>query len=196
MDSAQPVSPKNPHSLRVKIANPANGRAGVANNGFWGMAVTKGQTYELSLFARGGEGFNGPLTVSLESSDGKVYAQKIIRSLATDWKHYRLSLKPSATDPKARLVISANRPGTFWLDMVSLFPKQTWKNRPNGLRPDLAEMLAGLKPAFVRFPGGCWVEGDTMGLAYRWKQTIGDLVRAPHPVQHLAISRHARHRVS
>jgi alpha-L-arabinofuranosidase len=175
VDAAQPVSPKNPHSLRVKIANPTNGRAGVANSGFWGMAVEKGQTYDLSLFARGSEGFNGPLTISLESSDGKVYAQKISRSLAADWKQYRLSLKASAADPRARLVISANRPGTFWLDMVSLFPRQTWKHRPNGLRPDLAEMLAGLKPGFVRFPGGCWVEGDTMGLAYRWKQTIGDL---------------------
>jgi alpha-L-arabinofuranosidase len=59
--------------------------------------------------------------------------------------------------------------------MVSLFPEDTWKKRPNGMRPDLAEMLLALKPGFVRFPGGCWVEGDTMALAYRWKQTIGDL---------------------
>jgi alpha-L-arabinofuranosidase len=174
VDSAQPVSPKNPHSLRVKLANPGSGRAGIANNGFWGMAVTKGQTYNLSLFARGGDGFAGSLTVSLESGNGTAYARKAIRSLTPGWKHCQLSLKPNATDPKARLVISASRPGTFWVDMVSLFPKRTWKNRPNGLRPDLAEMLAGLKPGFVRFPGGCWVEGDTMALAYRWKQTIGD----------------------
>ena len=83
VDSTQPVSPKNPHSLKVTLANPGRGRAGVANNGFWGMAVTKGQTYELSLFARGGDGFKGPLTVSLESSDGHVYAQEMIRSLNT-----------------------------------------------------------------------------------------------------------------
>jgi len=174
VDAAQPVSPKNPHSLKVKIAGSGSERAGVANNGFWGMAVTKGQAYELSLFARGGEGFTGPLTVSLESSDGTAYAQNTIRSLTPEWKRYRLALKASATDSKARLVIAASRPGSFWLDMVSLFPKRTWKNRPNGLRPDLAAMLAGLKPSFVRFPGGCWVEGDTMSLAYRWKQTIGD----------------------
>jgi alpha-L-arabinofuranosidase len=174
VEYTQPVSPKNPHSLRVAIGKPGNGRAGVANNGFWGMALTKGQPYELSLFARGGEGFAGPLTVSLEGSDGTVYAQQSIRSLTPDWKRYQLTLKANATDPKARLAITATQPGTFWLDMVSLFPKRTWKNRPNGLRPDLAEMLAGLKPGFVRFPGGCWVEGDTMSLAYRWKQTIGD----------------------
>ncbi|MEI6783536.1 MAG: alpha-L-arabinofuranosidase C-terminal domain-containing protein [Verrucomicrobiota bacterium] len=176
VDSAQPVSPRNPRSLKVKLADPGKkGRAGVANNGYWGMAAAKGQAYEFSLFARGGDGFTGPLTVSLESVDGRAYAREIIRSLTPVWKNYRLSLKANATDPKARLVISASRPGTFWLDMVSLFPKPTWKNRPNGLRPDLAEMLAGLKPGFVRFPGGCWVEGDTMNLAYRWKQTIGDL---------------------
>jgi alpha-L-arabinofuranosidase len=174
VDSTQPVSPRNPHSLRVAIGKLGDGRAGVANNGFWGMAVTKGQTYDLSLFARGGEGFAGPLTVSLEGGGGTVYAEKAIRTVTPDWKRYRLSLKANATDPKARLVITTSRPSTFWLDMVSLFPKRTWKNRPNGLRPDLAEMLAGLKPGFVRFPGGCWVEGDTMNLAYRWKQTIGD----------------------
>jgi alpha-L-arabinofuranosidase len=174
VDTAQPVSAKNPRSLRVTIGKPGSGRAGVANNGFWGMAVTKGQTYKLSLFARGGEGLKGPLTMSLEGGDGTVYAEKTLRSLSAEWKRYRFSLKASATDPKARLVISARQPGTFWLDMVSLFPQRTWKDRPNGLRPDLAEMLAGLKPSFVRFPGGCWVEGDTMGLAYRWKQTIGD----------------------
>ena len=175
LDSTQPVSPKNPHSLRVAISNVGSGRAGVANNGYWGMAVTKGQTYELSLFARGGEGFTGPLAVSLESSAGTAYAESAIRSLTPEWRRYQLALKANATDPKARLAITVSGPGTFWLDMVSLFPKRNWKNRPNGLRPDLAEMLAGLKPGFVRFPGGCWVEGDTMALAYRWKQTIGNL---------------------
>jgi alpha-L-arabinofuranosidase len=174
LDSTQPISPRNPHSLRVAIGKLGDGRAGVANNGFWGMAVTKGQTYELSLFARVGDGFTGPLSVSLESLGGVVYAEGTIRHLASDWRHCTCSLKPNATDPQARLVITASQPGTFWLDMVSLFPKQTWKNRPNGLRPDLAEMLGGLKPGFVRFPGGCWVEGDVMNLAYRWKQTIGD----------------------
>jgi len=174
LDSTQPLSPKNPHSLRVAISNPGSGRAGVANKGYWGMGVTKDQTYELSLFARGGAGFAGPLAVSLESDDGTAYARNTIRSLTPGWKRYQFALKANATDPKARLVITTSRAGTFWLDMVSLFPKRTWKSRPNGLRPDLAEMLAGLKPGFVRFPGGCWVEGDTMDLAYRWKQTIGD----------------------
>src|ERR1035437_7633639 len=134
IDSAHPVSPKNPHSLKVRVANPGSSRAGIVNNGFWGIAVGKGQSCELTLFARGGDGFTGPLVASLESSNGVVYAQKTIPSLTADWQGYRPSLTANASDPKARLVISTSRAGTFWLDMVSLFPKQTWKNRPNGFR--------------------------------------------------------------
>ncbi|HWW02426.1 MAG TPA: alpha-L-arabinofuranosidase C-terminal domain-containing protein [Candidatus Acidoferrum sp.] len=174
IDSTNPSSAKNPHALKVQIVNPGAGRAGVANNGFWGISLNHGQAYELSFLARGDTAFPGQLLATLESSDGVVYAQAKPASLTPEWKSFKFSLTSKGTDPKARLVISANRAGTFYLDMVSLFPKKTWKNRPNGLRPDLAEMLAGMKPAFVRFPGGCWVEGDTMSLAYRWKQTIGN----------------------
>jgi alpha-L-arabinofuranosidase len=172
VDTSQPVSPKNPHSLKVVIADPGSGRAGVANGGFYGMAARQGESYVLSLNARSDGNFSGPLTVSLESSDGVVYAQEKFDQLASAWKKFTATLTAKGTDPKARLVISADKAGTFWLDMVSLMPKTTWKN--HGLRPDLMEMLAGLKPAFNRFPGGCWVEGDTMKEAYRWKQTIGD----------------------
>jgi alpha-L-arabinofuranosidase len=173
LDSSQPASPKNPHSLRVNIARMRTGRAGVANQGFWGISVTHGEKYRLSLLARGAKEA-GPLTASIESQDGVVYAQATVGDLTSGWKAYEVALTARNTDSRARLVVSATKPGTFWLDMVSLFPFRTWKNRPNGLRPDLAEMLAGLRPAFVRFPGGCWVEGDTMALAYRWKETIGD----------------------
>jgi len=172
VDTAKPVSPGNPRSLKVIAAPAAGARAGVANAGFYGMGIMQGESYKLSLFARGGDGFSGPLTVSLESADNAVYATAELPALTDNWKNYTLTLKASASDSKARLVISTAKPGTFWLDMVSLFPEKTWKD--HGLRPDLAEMLVGLKPAFVRFPGGCWVEGDTMKESYRWKQTIGD----------------------
>jgi alpha-L-arabinofuranosidase len=102
-------------------------------------------------------------------------ASEKLKALSSEWTQYHFTLKPNQSEPQARLVISTTTPGEFAVDMVSLFPKKTWNDRPNGLRRDLAEMLAGLKPSFVRFPGGCWVEGDTMGLAYRWKQTVGDL---------------------
>jgi alpha-L-arabinofuranosidase len=174
IDETHPASSGNPRSLKVVAQASANGRAGVANEGFWGISVIKGDRYELSLMVRGSEGFRGPLTVSLESPLGSTYAQAKTPALTVEWQACKLSLTSKGTDPKARLVISTAKTGTFWLDMVSLFPKKTWKNRSNGLRPDLARMLADLKPGFVRFPGGCWVEGDTMSLAYRWKQTVGD----------------------
>lgn len=174
IDDSEPVTAKNPHSLKVEVRALKDGRAGVLNAGYWGMALTKGAAYQLSLFARGTAQFRGPLVVTLESKSGAVYATAKIPSLATAWKAFHFSLTPNQTDPEARLVLSTTRPGTFWLDMVSLFPKHTFKNRPNGLRADLAQMLAGLKPSFMRFPGGCWVEGDTMKFAYRWKQTVGD----------------------
>ena len=172
IDREKPVSPKNPRSLKVAIAEPGNGRAGVANGGFYGMGVVKGDDYVLSFDARGDGGFAGPLTVTLESADGVVYAQEKFSNLTPDWRKFTATLTATGTDPKARLVVSADKAGTFWLDMVSLMPKKTWKG--HGLRPDLMEMLVGLQPAFNRFPGGCWVEGDTMKEAYRWKQTIGD----------------------
>jgi len=173
VDPEKPVSAKNPHSLKVAISDPGSARAGVANNGFYGMSAVKGEKYTLSLFARAAEGFRGPLTVTLESNDSFVYAKGEINKLTGDWKKYSLTLKCSGTDPKARLVISTDKAGTFWLDMVSLFPNDTWKGL--GFRKDLFRMLLDLKPAFMRFPGGCWVEGDTMKMAYRWKETIGDI---------------------
>jgi len=175
VDAEDPVSRKNPHSLKVTIANPGDGRVAVVNDGFWGMALKRGETYDLSFFAKGLAGFTGPLVVTLESRKGAVYARQKVDGLEESWQSHALALTASETDPKARLVISTSRAGSFRLDMVSLFPRKTWKGRPRYLRPDLAEMLAGLKPAFVRFPGGCWVEGNTMDLAYRWKQTIGDI---------------------
>lgn len=175
VEAREPSSTFNRRCLRLTMAE-GQGFAGVANAGYFGIAVVKDAVYELSLAARVGEGFAGPLVVRLENAEGsKVYAQGQIEGLAPEWKTFTLSLTAGGTDPKARLVIAASRPGTVWLDMVSLFPKNTWKGRPNGLRPELAEMLADLKPSFVRFPGGCWVEGNVLADASRWKRTIGDL---------------------
>jgi alpha-L-arabinofuranosidase len=172
--TAHPASLYNQRALKVTIANPGKAGFRIANEGYWGIALDKGAQCDLSLLARAADGFTGGLGVSLVNDYDVVYAQQQTPSLTGEWKHYKFSLKSTATDPRARLVISTTNRGTFWLDMVSLFPRKTWKGRPNGLRPDLAEMLAALRPSFVRFPGGCWVEGNTMSDAYRWKQTIGD----------------------
>lgn len=171
-----PLHTRNKRSLRIDIAKatPA-ATAGVSNSGYWGIPVRAGEEMNLSLAFRRSGNADIPLTASLESKDGKSYATAALPNSGADWSTARATLKPDTTDAGARLVIRASAPGTLWLDMVSLFPARTWKDRPNGLRPDLAEMLNDLKPAFLRFPGGCWVEGDTMREAYRWKETVGPL---------------------
>ncbi|HEV3049985.1 MAG TPA: alpha-L-arabinofuranosidase C-terminal domain-containing protein, partial [Longimicrobium sp.] len=95
------------------------------------------------------------------------------------WKRSTLTLQPSATEPEARLVLSATTPGVVWLDMVSLFPRDTYKKRPNGLRADLMRLIERMHPGFVRFPGGCFVEGDEIENAFRWKETVGDIAERP-----------------
>nr|WP_315817848.1 hypothetical protein [Paraflavitalea speifideiaquila] len=90
-----------------------------------------------------------------------------------NWKKYTCTLKPIGSDLKAKFVINFGSTGTVWLDFVSLFPRQTFKGRPNGMRRDLAQYLADLKPAFVRWPGGCFVEGINIESAANWKRTLG-----------------------
>ena len=174
IDTSRPLSPNNKRSLKVTITA-GDGFAGITNEGFWGIPVNQGEVYQLSLRARCDDVFQGGLMIGLVGSNNICYAKEVVPGLTQDWKTYEYSLTSKGTDPKAHLEIVGAGKGTFWLDMVSLFPSKTWKNRKNGLRPDLAGMLLELKPSFVRFPGGCWVEGDTMRFAYRWKETIGDI---------------------
>ena len=178
-DASRPIHPKNPYSLRLEIAKTGGGRAGVANEGFRGIAVQQGRQYDFSLYARGGNGFHGPLAVSVEDKEGKVFASARIEAVGPDWERFQRVLTAEGTTASARLVVAASSPGTVWLDMVSLFPKETWKGRRNGLRADLAGMLAEMKPAFVRFPGGCYVEGDRLPNAFRWENTIGNVAARP-----------------
>ena len=169
IDTSAPLNPFNRRSLKVTL----NGPATLANPGYWGMALRQGDTYNLRLAARASGGFKGPLRLSLQQPDGRVLAEGRVAELTDKWQPYTLALTATATAAQARLVIDADGSGTLWLDMVSLLPKETWKN--HGLRPDLCNLLAGLKPTFVRFPGGCWVEGNDLAHSYRWKETVGDV---------------------
>ena len=173
LDKSQPLNENNPTSLRVEIKK---GRVGAANYGFRSdtkngseVAVEKGKTYSLSLYARG----DVALTATLEKPDGTVLATAEFNGVGAAWKKFEAELTASATAADARLVIAATKPGTVWLDMVSLFPKGQL------FRPDLLKLLADMKPAFVRFPGGCYVEGPKLSEAFRWKKTIGDIAARP-----------------
>lgn len=170
------ITEQSSYCLRIDINDIAGGQVGVANEGFFGIGVKAGEQYALSLYARGGEGFAGPLSVRLEDAAGKGCSDTIqIENITSNWRQFRTTLTASKTQAKARLVILVGSKGKMWLDFVSLFPTRMWKNRPNGLRPDIAGMIAALKPGFVRFPGGCIVEGGTVETAYNWKLTVGPL---------------------
>ncbi len=175
IDSSRPLNSANRRGLRLRIIDPKKGRVGLGNSGYWGIAAKKEARYLLSLYARGGDGFRGPLVVTLEGAGGTVYARAQLAGIAKEWRRFTCRLTPDQSDPSARLVIAASSPGTVWLDLVSLFPEDTFLRRLNGLRADLAQMLADLKPSAVRFPGGCYVEGDSPPNAYRWKRTVGDV---------------------
>src|SRR5262249_51925542 len=148
-------------------------RAGVANDGYWGIPVHPNTAYRASFYARASEGFSGPLTVSIEANDGAtVHASGTLRGLSPKWRKYTLTLKTGSVTPSAanRFVIAATRPGTVWLNLVSLFPP-TYRNRPNGNRIDVMEKLADMRPAFLRFPGGNYVEGNRWEDRFNWKTT-------------------------
>ena len=151
----------------------------MANDGFKGLALVKGASYDLSFYARCSKEMRGPLVAVLEDEHGFLSEAKLIRPSGQSWKQYRCTLTAKEATTSGRLVLSTSSSGTLWLDQVSLFPKNTWKGRPNGLRPDLAEMLADMKPSFIRFPGGCYVEGNRLANAFRWKNSIGDLAERP-----------------
>jgi len=172
LEQEKPLNKATPRSLRLEVED-ASGRIGVANEGFWGIGVVEGETYRLSLFARE-EYSTGILTARLEDSKGEPCSNVVkIDGLGGEWRQYEATLVATRNEPKARLVILAGSKGKFWLDLVSLFPAKTFKDRAHGLRADLAQMLADLKPGFVRFPGGCVVEGGSVETAYNWKYTIG-----------------------
>lgn len=172
-DISRPLNPLNRRSLCLKV----DGAAQLINEGYWGMNIVKGDGYTLKLAARATDGFRGPIAVKILAT-GKVLASGEINGLTGDWKYYTLDLTAVGSDPKAALQIDLSGKGTLFLDMVSLMPKKSWKD--HGLRPDLMEPLDVMKPSFVRFPGGCWVEGEFMSRMYNWKKTIGNVdVRQP-----------------
>lgn len=182
LDPKQPLSSALTTSLRLDVATASRtAPAGVANAGYWGFPVTPDTRYRASFYARAAEGFSGPVTITLESADGgTVYARDTVRRVTGDWKQYRVTLHTGDVTPtsNARLTLKVDRPGTLWLNLVSLFPP-TWKDRPNGLRRDLMQMLVDLKPAFLRFPGGNYLEGQTIATRFDWKKTLGPLTERP-----------------
>ena len=147
--------------------------AALVNSGFDGIAVKKGETYNLSLFLKSLDGVKHSVSVQLRDGDTVIASAKL--SSANDWTQRTATLKAKADADNAVLAIAPQDKGQLAVDFVSLFPKNTFKGRTNGLRADLAQTLADLKPQFVRFPGGCLSHGNGLENMYRWKRTIGPL---------------------
>jgi len=166
------AKPQNPRYAQVKV-NAEKGIYALSNEGFRGIGIEQGMQYNFSVLARKTSG-NVVIKVNLISADGKQIGSAVINNLSGTWTKHKASLTSSATDAKAHLDVVFQGKGNVDVDMISLFPGNTWKNRPNGLRADLVQMLADLKPGFVRFPGGCIVEGHELETRYQWKKTIGN----------------------
>jgi alpha-L-arabinofuranosidase len=183
IDAAQPVNNDALRSsLRLDIKSIASPeRVGVANDGFWGIPVWANTKYRASFYARASDGFTGPLNIDIESADGStIFASASVAGIDFNWKKFDVDLTTGQvpTSTNNRFVISANSKGSVWLSLVSLFPP-TYHNRPNGNRIDLMQKLADLHPGFLRFPGGNYLEGDTVAERFDWKKTIGPLEHRP-----------------
>jgi len=165
-----PFNAANPHYLRIE--SQGKDLFGVANEGFRGIGVRAGEAYHFTAQIRSVAG-SPKLRVELYSSGGVLLDSARLEGFSAAWKKQSAVLRPKVADAKAKLYLLVDGAGALDFDMVSLFPEKTWKNRPGGLRADMVQWLADLKPGFVRFPGGCIVEGIYLTSRYQWKNTIG-----------------------
>ncbi|WP_281227152.1 alpha-L-arabinofuranosidase C-terminal domain-containing protein [Flavobacterium aquiphilum] len=172
IDSINPIHPNNKHYAKLTVKD---SKTALVNEGFDGIAVKAGEKYDFSVFARAVEGKAGKLIIRLAGKNGEVYGEASIPTIGKDWKKYNTTITAKTTEANTSLEIVPQMIGTLDLDMISLFPQKTFKGRKNGLRADLAQPLADLKPKFMRFPGGCVAHGDGLENIYRWKNTIGPL---------------------
>jgi alpha-L-arabinofuranosidase len=166
----------NPRFARVTVNNATAGTLSITNEGFRGMGIKKDLRYDFSLMYRLPVG-NLKLHVEIISDKNKILANGIVATEATGdtWKKQRISITANDTAQKAKMKIWFEGSGVIDMDMISLFPEDTWKKRPGGMRADMIQLLADMKPGFMRFPGGCIVEGFDLSQRYKWKNTIGPI---------------------
>ena len=175
---------RNPHYVRLADPGHPHKHTGLDNEGFFGIGVKAGEEYRFSVWARLPQGGTSE-KIRIELVDTKsmgehhAFATETLTIDSKEWKKYQVILKPGVTDPKATLRIFLASKGTVDLEHVSLFPVDTWKGHENGLRKDLAQALADIKPGVFRFPGGCIVEGTDLATRYDWKKSVGPVENRP-----------------
>lgn len=169
------TNPRNPRFMRIQIDDPGSG-AGLRNEGFRGMGVKQDVPCRFSIQARKVGGDISSIRVELVTTNGDVLASSTVDGLTDEWKTLKCELTPDATESKANLNLwFEGGKGLLDIDMVSLFPSDSWKGRENGMRADMVQLLADMHPGFLRFPGGCIVEGFDLSQRYQWKNTVGDI---------------------
>ncbi len=182
LDSSMPLNDALNVSLKLDAPQASKTLpAGISNEGYWGIPVHPKTTYHASFYAKASSGFSGALTVAITSLDGKTTLAKGQASgLTGDWQKFDVTLKTSRVKPSKdnQFTITTVSPGTIWFSQVSLFPP-TYKNRANGNRPDIMQLLSDMQPKFLRFPGGNYLEGDTVETRFNWKNTVGDVSQRP-----------------
>ncbi len=164
-----PLNSSNPHYLRIHAYEPGYG---LYNTGYRGIGVESGAEFRFSAYVR----TRGPKSIRATLTDGNhEIATGTLTGFNGEWKRYETILRPTATTQHAQFNLFLDELGSVDIDMVSLFPVDTWNHRPNGLRKDLVQLLADMHPGFIRFPGGCIVEGRRLVNRYQWKNTVGDI---------------------
>ena len=182
LDATTPLNDALNTSLKLDATHATKtAPAGLANGGYWGIPVQPKTTYHASFYAKAAGGFNGPLTVTIASADGKnTFVHADVSGLTGDWKKYEVTLTTKRVKPSKDNVfkITTTAPGTIWLQQISLFPP-TFADRANGNRSDLMQLMADMQPKFLRLPGGNYLEGDFINERFDWKKTVGDTAQRP-----------------
>lgn len=181
-DAQELINDKNKRSLRVTVYDTGTyGRGGAVAEGYRGIPLKKGAKYALSCFIKAAGNRTRPLQIALEKAGTGARVSDVYSvSPRAEWQRLHYTFLATEDIPDARLVFSSDTVTAFWLDVVSLFPEDTWKKRQNGLRAGLVEKIAALQPAFIRFPGGSFAEGYSAGTYPEWKTTIGDIAVRHH----------------
>jgi alpha-N-arabinofuranosidase len=182
LDTNAPLNNALDVSLKLDAAQATESSpVGIANGGYWGIPVKAKTTYHVSFYAKAANSSAPTVTAAIVSADGKTtFASAKISGLTGDWQKYEVELKTKNVEPSKdnQFTLTTTTPGTIWFQQVSLFPP-TYVDRANGNRPDLMKMLAEMHPAFLRLPGGNYLEGDYINERFDWKKTIGDIAQRP-----------------
>ena len=176
VELSSPLHENTPNAMQLTISKVAKGgKAVLTNTGYWGMGLKAGESYDLRFYVKSAD-FKGSITARISDSESgaSLGTATFTANKIKDWTEFTGTLTSTGTTGKGQLSLEFNAKGTVYVDYVSLFPQNTFKGRKNGQRADVAQMLVDLHPKFMRWPGGCIVEGATYENRVKWKETLGD----------------------